>query len=129
MAGMFVREGRVGFRSDTVLKVKQGLFRTLRKKVDQVISTQTAIVKESFYSFSRPPIDTKRTIKTTDVQAIFGNERALIRFKSANAERRDYAVFPLLGLSTSKKYGVRNWLEKSAKITIRELKKSNSIFK
>lgn len=126
---MFVREGRVGFRSDTVLKVKQGLFRTLRKKVDQVISTQTAIVQESFYSFSRPPIDTKRTIKTTDAQAIFGQDKAIIRFKSANAESRDYAVFPLLGLSTSKKYGVRNWLEKSAKITIRELKKSNSIFK
>jgi hypothetical protein len=130
MAGMFVSEGRVGFRNDTVLKVKQGLFRVLRKKVDQVISTQTAIVQESFNSFSpKKPIETGRTRDTTDAQAIFGNERAIIRFKSANAQRRDYAVFPLLGLSTSKKYGVRNWLEKSAKITIRELKKSNSIFK
>ncbi len=124
---MFVSEGRVGFRNDTVLKVKQGLFRVLRKKVDQVISTQTAIVKESFNSFGRPPIDTGETLNTTGVQAIFGQDKAIIRFKSENVD--DYAQYPLLGLSTSKRYGVRNWLEKSAKISIRELKKADSIFK
>lgn len=117
----------IGFRKDTVLKVKQGLFRVLRKKTDEIIFQQTALIKESFYSFSKPPVDTGKTLDTTEVQAIFGQDKAIIRFKSENAG--DYAQFPLLGLSTSKKYGVRNWLEKSAKITIRELKKANSIFK
>ena len=119
----------IGFRKDTTRKVSTGLFRVLRKKVDQVIFTATVVVKEAFYSFGEPPVDTGDTIDTTNATAIFGNERAIIRFQSDNAGRNGYAVFPLLGLSTSAKYGPRNWLKKSVDITWRELKKADTIFK
>lgn len=116
----------VGFRKDTVQKVSQGLFRVLRKKVDSILNNSQSLITKAFYGFSKPPVDTRETIESTGVKASFQKERVAIRFSSENS--RDYAQFPLLGLSTSAKYGERNWLKKSAELTTKEILTSKKVF-
>jgi len=113
----------IGFRDGTQKKIEQGLFRVLRKKASTVENLATQNVKDAFNRFRKAPVDTGYTKSSTHVKVGVGNRNMLIRFitpndkESGDGKRRGYAVFPLLGLSTSAKYGNRNWLKKGAELT------------
>jgi len=113
----------IGFRDGTQKKIEQGLFRVLRKKASTVENLATQNVKDAFNRFRKAPVDTGYTKSSTHVKVGVGNRNMLIRFitpndkESGDGKRRGYAVFPLLGLSTSARYGQRNWLKKGAELT------------
>jgi len=108
-----------GFRENTVQKVKRGLFDSLKTKASLFEQIATANVKRAFFLFPKPPIDTGATQRTTFAKILFGVDKATIRFKSEN--KGGYGQFPLLGQSTSSKYGERNWLFGGVKLTAKEL--------
>lgn len=116
----------VGFKKDTVQKVSQGLFKTLKIRVNSILNNSQSLITHAFYGFSKPPVDTRETIESTGVKGTFQKDRIVLRFSSENTN--DYAQFPLLGLSTSSKYGERNWLKKSAELASKELLTSKKIF-
>lgn len=113
----------IGFRDETQKKIEQGLFSILRKTASRVENLATQNVKEAFSRFNKAPVDTGYTKSSTHVKVWTQNRNMLIRFitpndkESGDGKRRGYAVFPLLGLSTSAKYGNRNWLKKGAELT------------
>jgi hypothetical protein len=106
---------RLGFRDDTVQKVERGLFAKLQKNANSFQSIATEQVKGAFTLFSKPPILTGTSQKTTQARVLFGNKKAIIRFESINTG--NYFQFPLLGKGTSAKYGERNVLKKGAENT------------
>lgn len=120
---------RAGFREGTNRQIETGLMRALRKKIESVATVADRTSRSSFHLFSKPPIDTGKLQRGTKASAIFSDLKnsIRIRFKSSNVD--DYGIFPLLGLSTSRKYGERNWLKAAAGITGKELTRGNSIFK
>ena len=114
----------IGFREGEVMqKVPRAFFRVLRKKAPVIEKLATYNVKDAFSRFRKAPVDTGYTKSSTHVKVGVGNRNMLIRFitpndkESGDGKRRGYAVFPLLGLSTSAKYGNRNWLKKGAELT------------
>jgi|GEM_PF-4821160 len=123
MRSQFVNQSWIGFRSGTQKKIEQGLFRILRKKASTVEKLATHNVKDAFSKFRKAPVDTGYTKSSTFVRVGVGTRNMLIRFttpndkESGDGKRRGYAVFPLLGLSTSARYGQRNWLKKGAELT------------
>ena len=125
----------IGFRAGSEQKITQGLFDKIKKKQNKLDETATNYVKRSFGMFN-PPINydndpgksTGLTKADTKAYSFWGKDKFVIRFKTPNnrpsrdGQLRGYAVFPLLGKSTSKKYGERNWLKKGAENTGKNLK-------
>jgi hypothetical protein len=118
----------IGFRQDSEKKINGKLFQELRKKQKLWEYIANRNVQNAFFSFkTKSPIETGQTKKSTKAITFWGGLRLVIRFKSPNnfpsrdGKQRGYAVFPLLGLSTSAKYGQRNWLMAGAKTTLKEI--------
>lgn len=118
----------VGFRAGSEQKITQGLFDKIKKKQNKLDETATNYVKRAFSWFKKPVFQSGYTQKTTKAYSFWGDKRLVLRFKTPNdapsgdGQYRGYAIFPLRGWSTSRKYGKRNWLEKGAKDTGKNLK-------
>lgn len=110
-----------GFRNDTVLKVKQGLFSDLKKKANIWVNIARTNIQRSFFDFSRPPIDTGLMFKESTASINVTPDKVTISFKNANT--LNYVQFPLFGWSTSKNYGARNVLEIGRSKTINNILK------
>ena len=123
----------IGFRNGTDKQIVRGLFDKIKAKQKEFDEFATKTVKAQFGLFDMP-IDsgTGYTQKTTKAYSFWGKDRLVTRFITPNdapsrdGKLRGYAVFPLLGMSTSKKYGARNWLWAGARATLKEVP---SIFK
>jgi len=110
-----------GFRSGTKQIMKKGLFDKLKLINPYLASKATETVKAQFGKYSKVPILSGYTQKSTKAISTLGDKALVIRFKTPNdkesgdGKQRGYAYFPLMGLSTSRKYGKRNWLLDGAK--------------
>jgi hypothetical protein len=113
----------IGFRKGTREQIKKGLFDKVKglSRTYELLGIKN--VKLAFRLFPRPPVDTGQTRRVTSAKWIWAGEKAILRFYTPNDVPRQWRVFPLLGLSTSKKYGERNWLMKGANLTLKELLK------
>jgi len=109
----------VGFRAGSGEIIKKGFFDKIKSQKSFFQGLATSKVKSAFSMFSKQPVDTGYTKETTKATTFWGADKLVIRFKTPND--KGYAIFPLLGLSTSKKYGQRNWLTKGAELTLKEL--------
>lgn len=118
---------RIGFRSGTQQIIEKSLFGILKKNEKSWVLSATRNVKSAIFFFLKPVILTGYTQKTTHVQSFLTKSNLTLRFITPNKGRNGYAVFPLLGLSTSRKYGARNWLKKGAEQTIKDIKKTKTI--
>lgn len=107
----------LGFRAGSQQKIERGMFRLLRKKSRTFEILATSNVQEAFSLFKKKPILTGGTRRATNAHVGFGVNKMLIRFRTANDVPRGWRVFPLLGRSTSAKYGERNWLKRGALLT------------
>lgn len=122
-------KGYIGFRDGTDRQIKDDLFNSVKKRSRQWELFANKNVKGAFRLFKKPPVDTGATRKGTSAKSFWGNDKLVIRFKTRNdmpsndGKQRGYAIFPLLGLSTSKKYGERNWLVKGAEKTLEDIVK------
>lgn len=129
----------IGFRGGADKKIIKGLFDRLKRKQNEFDDFATRTVKKQFGLFATPinydndpGKSTGYTQKTTKAYSFWGANRLVTRFITPNdapsrdGKLRGYAVFPLLGKSTSKKYGERNWLLAGAKATRKE---ASSIFR
>lgn len=113
----------IGFRKGTDKQIQRGLFEKVRglSRVYELLGIKN--VKKAFSSFRRPPVDTGETRKATTAKWIWVSNKGILRFYTPNNVPRQWRVFPLLGLSTSKRYGERNWLVKGAELTLKEILK------
>jgi hypothetical protein len=122
-------KGHIGFRQGTERRIKKDLFDMVQREGKKYESLATKNVKTAFRLFKKSPVDTGATRKGTRAIAFWGASKLVIRFRTANdmpsndGKQRGFAVFPLLGLSTSKKYGERNWLVKGAEKTLKDITK------
>jgi len=123
----------IGFRANANIIIKKGLFDKLKKNSRIYESIASKNIKRAFYSFKKPPILTGHTFKTTEATTIWERDRLVTRFSTKNdilagdSRYGGYAIFPLFGLSTSRKYGQRNWLVKGALLTLEELTKGSQL--
>jgi hypothetical protein len=134
---ILTQKGWVGFASGTREIIITDFFSLLKKSQPKIDKMATETVKEQFGLFN-PPINydndpgksTGLTKADTKAYSFFGDKNLVIRFKTPNnrpsrdGQLRGYAVFSLLGLSTSKKYGERNWLKKGAEKTFEKIANS-----
>jgi hypothetical protein len=113
----------LGFRAGSEAIIKKGLFDKVRQKQSFWTAIANVNVQKAFTLFAKRPILTGGTKKATTAVSFWKGEKLIIRFKTPNDVPRGWRVFPLLGLSTSRKYGERNWLVKGAKLTLNDIKK------
>lgn len=101
--------------------ITNDLFNSLKKQSQEWQKRATVNAKNAFFlnPFPKDPVDTGKTQKSTDTRAFITQSVFAIRFFTPIDD--GYEIFPFLGLSTSKKYGVRNWLEEGAKATAKEI--------
>jgi hypothetical protein len=117
----------VGFRAGSEKIITDSLFGKLKVKEKLWDTVANKNVQRAFGLFTKKPILSGRTKNSTKAMTFWGGKRLVIRFKTPNnfasgdGKQRGYAVFPLLGLSTSAKEGDRNWLAKGANLTLNEI--------
>jgi hypothetical protein len=128
---ILTESGWIGFKEGTEKVIITDFFDLIKKDQPKIDKMATENVKQAFGMFDKPVIDTGYTQKSTKAYSFWGKDRFVIRFitpndrASGDGKMRGYAVFPLLGKSTSKKYGERNWLKKGAEKTFEKILNSN----
>ena len=135
---ILTKSGWIGFKRGTEKVIITDFFDLIKKDQPKIDKMATENVKEAFGLFD-PPINydndpgksTGLTKADTKAYSFWGKDKFVIRFKTPNnrpsrdGKLRGYAVFPLLGKSTSKKYGERNWFKKGAEKTFEKILNSD----
>ena len=117
----------VSYQKRNTEVVTKALFTKVKKNLKKWLLLGQTNLKEQFGIYEKPPVDTGYTRDSSRVFEL--TDKLGLRFftpndkESNDGKLRGYAVFPLLGLSTSKKYGMRNWLKDSATKTLKEILK------
>lgn len=99
--------------------ITKDLFSSLKSNSSQWLKVAQSQSKNAFTGWNKNPIDTGKTRDSTSAKTFITNNIFAIRFFTPIDD--GYEIFPFFGLSTSKKYGTRNWLERGAKTTAEQI--------
>lgn len=93
-----------GFRSGSARKIGQAMLEKLQKEQFEIESKGTQLIQNSVEELN--VVDTRNLKSKTNVKTFSTSTAFVIRGQTVNVP---YAIYPLLGLGTSRAYGERNW--------------------